>query len=85
MTQIPVLPTGFFPLLLQLACLYNPGPLAHRKYWPLPFHTSHQLRKCPTDSPTDLADGANFSVEVPSSPVTLVCVKLTTASPHMVL
>ncbi|ERE88519.1 hypothetical protein H671_1g3002 [Cricetulus griseus] len=38
---------------------------------------NHQLRKFPTSLPTARSYGGIFSVEAPSSPVILACIKLT--------
>jgi hypothetical protein len=38
----------------------------------------HQSRKCPLDLPTGQSEGSILSVEVPSSQMSLACVKLET-------
>lgn len=70
------LPTG----LLPWACSYNSGPFAQGRYHPQragPFCISHSSRRCLTDLPTSQSDGSDFWIEISSSQVNLVCVKLT--------
>ena len=44
--------------------------------WAGPFHSNHQSRKCTTGLPTGQSGGDIFSIEVPSSQMTLACVSL---------
>lgn len=68
----------------QLAFLHSPSPPSGRRYrlqWAEPFYIKEQLQNAPQPHSTGQSDGGSFSVEVPSSLVTLGCVKLT-VKPH---
>lgn len=52
--------------------------------WALPPQLLIKQMKWPTDLPTGQSEGWNFSIEVPSSQMVLVCVKLTNPPAHFV-
>lgn len=59
--------------LPQLVLVYHPGPPAiawPRPQWAGPFHTNHHSKKM------SFLTGGIFSIDVPSSQVTLACIKL---------
>ena len=69
------------PRLTQLAFSYNPGPLSqewHCSQWAGHSHISQQFFKnVPQTRPPGQSNEGNSSIEVPSSQMTLICVKLT--------
>lgn len=66
------------------AFLYNldhpPRLILPKVSWALSYQS---LRKCSTDKPSGQCDGGNSSTEVPSSQVTLKCVKWTKTNQHI--
>lgn len=69
---------SFWPCFTQLPSLYRPDPARcwNSPLWSGPTHIHQQSRKCARDKAIGQSGGGNFSTEVFSSQVTLVCVNL---------
>lgn len=64
--------------LIPFAFLENTGPLPKHGTLTVAWTLAHQsLEKCPTGLPKDQYDGGIFLIEIPSSYMTLACIKLT--------
>lgn len=84
-----LLSIAYSPCLVQSAFLYNSGPPDQEWHHPQragSFHNNPWSTKCPTGLPIGQSDGGIFWTKVPSSVITLVCVKwikiLTNAGLH---
>lgn len=76
-----MLSIALLPWLPQPALLYNPGPPAQGWHHPevglgYPTPITNQ-ENAPTGLPTDQFDRGSFSIEIPSSQVSLACVEVT--------
>ena len=70
--------TVFWPCFTQLPSLYRADPARcwNSPQWSGPTHIHHQSRKCARDKAIGQSGKSNFSTEIFSSQVTLVCVNL---------
>lgn len=71
-TSLSMMCSPWFLMQLRPKCK---GVALPTVVWDLEYHSL--IRKCLTDVSTDQADGSNYSMEVPSSQATLICVNLT--------